>query len=251
LSAGRKVFTYSGSVDTAIPNGTQPNLMNASYTITTDIDVPDGGAGGMLVNLGRRYGGYGLYLLKGKPVFAYNLGGIERVRWEGPQALSSGKHTVVFDYKYNGLGFAMLAFNNQSGIGRGGTGTLAVDAKVVATQKLARSTPLAFNLDDTFSIATSGETPLDDRDYKVPFPFTGKLHKLTIAVDEPKLTPEDINKLEGDRRKQASGPGTKSRKKFRGHAWRTTDASYGWSSTTPTGGRSVGCTPVLRSEYAR
>jgi arylsulfatase len=202
LSAGRKVFTYSGSVDAAIPNGTQPNLLNTSYTITADIDVPEGDAAGMLVNLGGRYGGYGLYLLKGKPVFTYNLGGVARVRWEGPQALAPGKHTLVFDYKYDGLGFATLAFNNLSGIGRGGTGTLSVDGKAVATQKMARSTPLVYNLDDTFNIGTSSETPLDDRDYKVPFPFTGKLTKLTIAVDEPKLTPEDIKKLEEARRKQ-------------------------------------------------
>jgi arylsulfatase len=105
LSAGRKNFTYSGSVVAAIPNGSQPNLMNTSYTITAEVDVPEGGASGMLVNLGGRYGGYGLYLLKGKPVFTYNLGGIKRTRWEGPEEFRPGKHTLVFDYKYDGLGF--------------------------------------------------------------------------------------------------------------------------------------------------
>jgi arylsulfatase len=202
LAAGRKVFTYSGVATAGIPNGTQPSLLDTSYTITAEIEVPEGGADGMLVNLAGRYGGYGLYLLKGKPVFTYNLMGIERTRWEGPQALPPGKHTLVYDYKYDGLGLGTLAFNNLSGVGRGGTGALSADGKVVATKKMARSTPLAYNLDDTFSIATSGDTPLDDRDYKCPFPFTGKLTKLTIAVDEPKLTPEDIKKLEEARRKQ-------------------------------------------------
>ena len=67
---------------------------------------------------------------------------------------------------------------------------------------MTRTTPLTYDLDDTFAIATSTETPLDDADYKVPFPFTGKLTKLTIAVDEPKLTPKDIKKLEEAARKQ-------------------------------------------------
>jgi arylsulfatase len=49
LSAGRNLFTYSGATVTAIPNGTQPNLLNTSYTITADIQVPDGSADGMLV----------------------------------------------------------------------------------------------------------------------------------------------------------------------------------------------------------
>ena len=201
MSAGRKVFNYSGSVDAPIPNGSQPNLMNTSYTITAEIDVPEGGAEGMLVDLGGRYGGYGLYLLKSKPVFMYNFVGLERTRWEGPQALAPGKHTLVFDFKYDGLGAETLAYNNLSGVGRGGTGTLSADGKVVATTKMAHTTPLTYDLDDTFAIATSTETPLDDADYKVPFPFTGKLTKLTIAVDEPKLTPEDIKKMQEAARK--------------------------------------------------
>ena len=201
MSAGRKVFNYSGSVDAPIPNGSQPNLLNTSYTITAEIDVPEGGAEGMLVDLGGRYGGYGLYLLKSKPVFMYNFVGIERTRWQGPQALAPGKHTLVFDFKYDGLGAETLAYNNLSGVGRGGTGTLSADGKVVATTKMAHTTPLTYDLDDTFAVATSAETPLDDADYKVPFPFTGKLTKLTIAVDEPKLTPEDIKKMQEAARK--------------------------------------------------
>src|SRR6516164_6800570 len=201
MSAGRKLFTYPGSVDAPIPNGSQPNLTNTSYTVTAEIDVPEGGAEGMLVDLGGRYGGYGLYLLKSKPVFMYNFVGLERTRWEGPQALAPGKHTLVFDFKYDGLGAETLAYNNLSGVGRGGTGTLSADGKVVATTKMAHTTPLTYDLDDTFAVATSAETPLDDADYKVPFPFTGKLTKLTIAVDEPKLTPEDIKKMQEAARK--------------------------------------------------
>jgi hypothetical protein len=50
-------------------------------------------------------------------------------------------------------------------------------------------------IDDTFGVGAGGGTPLDDRDYQGPFAFTGKIHKLTIALDEPKLTPEDRKKL--------------------------------------------------------
>jgi hypothetical protein len=125
-----------------------------------------------------------------KPVFTYNLIGVERVRSEGPQALPEGKHTVVFDYKYDGLGMATLAYNNMSGIG-----ALSVNGIAVTTQKMAHSTPLLYNLDDTFNIVTSTATSLDDRDTKVPFPFTGKLNKLTIAVDEPVLSEQDRKTL--------------------------------------------------------
>jgi arylsulfatase len=56
----------------------------------------------MIVTLGGRFGGYGFYLLKGKPVFLYNFMDLERFRWESSDALAAGKHTLVFDFKYNG-----------------------------------------------------------------------------------------------------------------------------------------------------
>jgi hypothetical protein len=59
-------------------------------------------------------------VLKGKPVFLYNFLDFERTRWEAPDALPPGKHTLEFDFKYDGLGIGTLAFNNVSGIGRGG-----------------------------------------------------------------------------------------------------------------------------------
>jgi hypothetical protein len=75
-----------------------------------------------------------------------------------------------------------------------------VDDKVVSTQKLERSLPLVLPLDQTFDIGQPGATPVDDRDYKVPFPFNGKINKVTIALDKPKLTPEDVRKLEAANR---------------------------------------------------
>ena len=195
LTAGRNVFTYSGDTITGIPPGDAPNLLNTSFTITANIDVPQGGAEGVIVTNGGRFGGFGLYLLKGKPVFTYNLLLLKKVRWEGPQALPPGKHTIEYDFKYDGLGFATLAFNNMSGIGRSASGTLKVDGQVVSTQTMDRTIPLITPVDETFDIGADTRTPVDDHDYQVPFPFTGKIDKLTISVEPPKLTPEDENKL--------------------------------------------------------
>ncbi len=71
-TAGQTVFTYSG-VMPGIPGGSAPNILNRSFTITAEVDVPEGGGDGMIVTEGGWSGGYGLYLLKGKPVFTYNL----------------------------------------------------------------------------------------------------------------------------------------------------------------------------------
>ena len=67
----------------AFRSATRRTFSNKSFTITAEIDVPKGGGDGMIVTDGGRFGGYGLYLLKGKPVFVYNLLDLKRTRWEG------------------------------------------------------------------------------------------------------------------------------------------------------------------------
>ena len=94
MSGGRKVFTYSGLPITGQPRGTGPSVLYTSYTITAEINVPQAGAEGMIVTEGGRFGGYGMYLLQGKPVFLWNLLDLKRVRWESADALTPGKHTI-------------------------------------------------------------------------------------------------------------------------------------------------------------
>lgn len=143
------------------------------------------------------------YLLKGKPVFLWNLLDLERPRWEASEALSPGKHTISFDFKYDGLGLGTLAFDNMSGIGKGGTGTLTVDGKVVAEHRVERTVPLILQWDETFDIGADTGTPVDDADYQVPFALTAKLDKLTISLDQPELTADDVKKLEAAQKSAA------------------------------------------------
>jgi arylsulfatase A-like enzyme len=204
ITAGRTVFEYSGEEVTGIPHGDAPLLLDTSYTMTAELEIPQGGAEGMINTNGGRFGGYGFYVLKGKPVFLWNLFGYKRLRWEAPEALAPGKHTVEFDFKYEGLGIATLAFNNMSGIGRGGTGVLKVDGKEVATQKMEHTIPLILQWDETFDIGADTGTPVDDHDYQVPFKFTGKINKLTIKIDRPKLSPADEKLLMQESRRNNS-----------------------------------------------
>jgi arylsulfatase A-like enzyme len=195
ITAGRTVFTYTKPM-TGLPQGDSPLLLNCSYTITADIDVPEGGGEGMLVTSGGRFGGWGFYVLKGKPVFTWNMVDLKRIKWQAPDALAAGKHTLAFDFKYDGLGAGTLAFNNMSGIGQPGTGTLKVDGKEVATQKMDHTIPLILQWDESMDFGSDTGTPVDDQDYQCPFPFTGTFSKITIKVDRPQLSPEDIKKLE-------------------------------------------------------
>ena len=204
LSAGRTSFTWTHPM-TGTPNGDAPSLLNASYSFKVDIEIPQGGAEGMLITQGGRFGGYGFYLLKSKPVFTWNLVDLKRIRWEGPE-LTPGKHQLEFDFKYAGLGPATMAFGNFSGVGAGGTGTLKVDGNTVATEKMEHSIPFILQWDEALDIGSDTGTPVNDDDYSTPFVLTAKLNNITLNIDRPKLSPEDIKRLEEATRAAGDGP---------------------------------------------
>ena len=195
ITAGRSEFVYTRPM-VGLPQGDSPMLLDASYTITADIDVPQNGAEGMILTSGGRFAGYGFYILKGKPVFLWNLVDLQRVKWEGPDVLAPGRHLLEFDFKYDGLGAGTLAFNNFSGLGRPGVGTLKVDGKAVQTITMDRTLPMILQWDESFDVGSDTLTGVNDADYKPPFTLTAKLNKLTIKVDRPQLSPDDIKKLQ-------------------------------------------------------
>ncbi len=204
LTAGRNTLVYTRPM-TGLPQGDAPYLLDTSYTITADITVPEGGGEGMIVTSGGRFAGFGFYLLEGKPVFCWNLLDLERLKWEGPEALAPGQHTLEFDFKYDGLGVGTMAYNSFAGIGKGGTGTLKVDGKVVATQKMEKTIPIILQWDESFDIGSDTITGVNDADYQPPFPLTADFNKLTITIDRPQLSPEEIRKLEQGLKKLESG----------------------------------------------
>jgi arylsulfatase len=179
LTAGRTVFTYSGGL-IGVPASAAPNILNKSYTITAEVEIPSGGAEGMIVTEGGRFGGYGLFLSKGvagirrgRPVFIYNLLNLKRTIWSGPE-LSAGKHTIVFDFKPEG-----------PGLGKGGTGVLSVDGKEVDRKSMEHTMPVTFPEDETFDVGLdtrSGVAMLEYR-YDPPFKFAGKINKLTFKLE--------------------------------------------------------------------
>jgi arylsulfatase A-like enzyme len=178
-TAGQTVFTYSGKLP-GIPTGNAPSIIGKSYKITAEIEVPQGGGNGMIVTEGGRWGGYGLYILNGKPVFNYNMLILAQYRWEGQQPLSVGKHTIVFDFTYDGPGVA-----------KGGTGVLKVDGSTVATLTIPHTIAFLTVADETFDVGVDTRTPVNDKDYQVPFEFNGTINKLTFELGPLQLSEAD------------------------------------------------------------
>ena len=190
MTAGRDEFTYTRPIS-GIPFGDAPNILARSFSITAKVEVPKEGIEGMLNTIGGRFGGYGLYVLKGKPVFTYNLCDFARFRWEGKDALTPGKHTITFDVTYDGPGPA-----------KGGTGELKVDGNSVDFKKIPHTALLAFTVDESFDVGSDSGSPVDGKDYQCPFCFTGKLNKLTVKLGPLQLRPAEKKEIEKKNREK-------------------------------------------------
>jgi len=168
LTRGRTSFTYYPGM-TRIPEGAVPDVKNKSFSITAVVETK-GNDEGVLLTQGGLFGGYALMLKDGKPLFHYNFVNVEHYSVAASQALAPGKHTIVFDFTYDG-----------GGIGKGGTGTLAVDGKQFAQGRIERTIPIRISLDEGLDIGEDTGTPVST-DYDVPFKFTGRIEKVTIDL---------------------------------------------------------------------
>jgi arylsulfatase len=171
LTGKRKTYTYyPGQV--ALPNDAAPRILNKSWTLTADIDVPEGGAEGMIVTHGGLVGGYGLYVREGKPTFVYNYLALERPTITGKDALPKGKVKLAIDFRYEG---------KEKELGKAATVTMSVNGAKVAEGHLERSIPIQISLGEGMDIGMDVGSPVDFT-YKLPFKFTGTIDKVTIDL---------------------------------------------------------------------
>jgi len=177
LMAGRTSLTvHEGMI--GMSENVFMNVKNRSHTITADLEIPKQGANGVLLAQAGRFGGWSLYVKGGKPTYTYNWLGLQHQTVASPQALKPGKTTVRFEFAYDG-----------GGLGKGGTGTLFVDGKQVASGRIEHTQCCVFSADEGADVGVDEGTPVAD--YQVPFRFTGKIDRVTVEVAEMKTAEAD------------------------------------------------------------
>jgi len=171
LAGNAKTLTYyAGQV--GLPPEASPRVLNKSWTLTADIEVPNSDAEGMIATHGGIVGGYGLYLRKGRPVFVYNYLSLERTTVESKEPLPAGKVQLKVDFAYQG---------GPKEFGKAAVVTLSVNAKDVAQGKLLRTIPATIGIGEGFDVGEDVGSPVDFT-YKPPFRFTGTIDKITIDL---------------------------------------------------------------------
>jgi len=176
LLGDRTSLTLYDGMDGMLEN-TFMNVKNRSKTITAEVEIPEGGANGVILTQGGRFGGWSLYMQDGKPIYTYNFLGLERFTVASNGAVPAGAATIVLDFAYDG-----------GGLGKGGVATLSVNGQTVAEGRIEKTQPLIFSADETADVGLDNQTPVAEgigtgRDETR---FTGKIHKVTLDVKDVK-----------------------------------------------------------------
>jgi arylsulfatase len=176
LLGDRKSLTLYDGMNGMLEN-TFINVKNQSKTITAEVEIPKGGANGVILAQGGRFGGWSLYMKDGKPAYTYNFLGLDRYTIAAKKKIPAGPATVALDFEYDG-----------GGLGKGGTATLSVNGKNVAEGRIDKTQPLIFSADETADVGLDNQTPVAEgigigRDATR---FTGKIREITVEVKEVK-----------------------------------------------------------------
>ncbi len=183
LMAGRTSLTvYEGMV--GMSENVFIDTKNRSYSLSAEVEIPAGGANGVILAQAGKFGGWSLYLKDGKPMYAYNFLGLQTFKVAATAAVPAGKATIRYEFTYDG-----------GGLGKGGTGIILVNGKKVAEGKIERTQAFAFSADEGASVGLDDETAVSN-DYKEgDNKFTGKIQKVVIEVGPVKLVAADVEKL--------------------------------------------------------
>jgi hypothetical protein len=184
LIRGNSQLLFSGMG--ALSENIVLNIKNKSSAVTAQIVVPDGGAKGVIIAQGGRFGGWSLYMKDRRPVYCYNLFGLQQFKIEGDKPVPAGEHQVRMEFAYDGGGLA-----------QGGTASLYVDGQKTGEGRVERTEPMVFSGDDKTDVGTDRGTPVSDDYTSANGTFNGRIEWVQIDLGEDAedadhlITPEE------------------------------------------------------------
>ena len=170
LMAGRKSLTvYDGM--TGMMENAFINVKNQSVTITAEVEIPAGGANGVILAQGGRFGGWSLYVNDGKPAYTYNFVGLEEYTTTASERLAPGKATITLDFAYDG-----------NGRGKGGAVTISVNGKKVGSGRVEQTNANIFSGDEGADVGLDEGTNVSSAYRQHDNRFTGRIAKVRVDV---------------------------------------------------------------------
>jgi arylsulfatase len=164
------------------------NLKNKSHAVTAEVEIPKGGANGVIIAQGGAFAGWSLYLHDGKPKYCHNLAGLLRFYVEGSRKVPAGKHQVRMEFAYDGGGLA-----------KGGTATLYIDGKKTGEGRINATVPMIYSADETCDVGRDIGTPVSEDYTSATSEFTGKVHWVELHAGDDNhdhlISPEELMRV--------------------------------------------------------
>jgi arylsulfatase len=170
LMSGRTTLTLYDQMTGMLENAFI-NVKNRSSSITAELEIPAGGANGVVLAQAGRFGGWSLYFEDGKPAYAYNWIGRETYTVKAPSPLPPGQAQLRLDFAYDG-----------GGRGKGGTATLSVNGQKLAEGRIANTNPIMFSADEAADVGIDEGTPVTEAYTAAGSRFSGTIRKVTVEV---------------------------------------------------------------------
>ncbi len=167
-----------------VPVNATANILNRPHSITADVEIPQGGAAGVLLSQGGNDGGYSLYVQDGTLRYAYNYVGRNLYYVESTEAVPAGRHQLRFEFEVTGKP------DIAHGKGAPGKGQLYIDGKLVGQSAIELTNPLAIGLLSAIVCGADPGAPVTPN-YKPPFPFSGTIHRVTVDVSGELIKDEE------------------------------------------------------------
>ncbi len=186
LVKGNAQLLYGGM--TRLTENSVLNMKNKSHSVTAEIEVPDGGASGVMISQGGAFAGWSFYLQEGRPKYCHNLAGLLHFYAEGTEPVPAGTHQVRMEFAYDGGGLA-----------KGGTASLFVDGKPVGEGRINATVPMIYSGDETCDVGSDTGTPVSEDYTAETSRFTGKVHWVELQVGNDShdhlITPEELMRV--------------------------------------------------------
>jgi arylsulfatase len=174
IAVDRTSYVFYPHTQGVLVNATA-NILNRPHSITADVEIPEGGAEGVLLSQGGSDGGYSLYVQDGKLHYAYNYVGRNIYYVESVETVPAGRHQLRFEFEVTGKP------DIANGKGAPGKGQLYFDSRLVGESNIELTNPLTIGLLSSIVSGADIGAPVTHK-YKPPFPFTGKIHNVTVDV---------------------------------------------------------------------
>jgi arylsulfatase len=148
------------------------NVKNKSHAVTAELVVPEGGAQGVIIAQGGRFGGWSLYAKDGKLAYCYTFFGLDHFIITADAPIPAGAHQVRMEFAYDG-----------GGLGKGGAVTLYVDGQPVGAGRVERTQPMAFSADETCDVGDDVGSPVSPDYGPQGNAFTGTVNWVQIDLN--------------------------------------------------------------------